>query len=132
MTMSKGAKKIAMLLRKRGFYVVPEYSFPDLKGKNGTFLRYDFAILYGGRPVVLVEYDGEAHFKQVKHFQKTENKLKQAQERDRRKNKYALLNNIKLYRVPYWEINNIYTYRDIFQDKFLVKTKYHNDYLIAP
>lgn len=132
MSMSKGATKILNLLRKSGYRVVLEYSFNDLRGKKGIPLRYDFAILCYGRPVALIEYDGEAHFKQIKHFQKTKDKLKQAQERDRKKNKYALLHNIPLYRIPYWEIDNIQIATDIFQSKFIVKSKYHNDTLIAP
>ena len=30
-----------------------------------------------------------------------------AKERDRIKNSYALSHNIKLYRIPYWEVENI-------------------------
>ena len=132
MNMSKGAAKILKILRLSGYYVLPEYQFSDLKGKKGIPLRYDFAILSGGRPIALIEYDGEAHFKQVKHFQKTVDKLKQAQERDRHKNKYALLHNIPLYRIPYWEIDNINNLGDIINNRFRVKTKYHNDMLKAP
>lgn len=132
MSLSKGAQKILTLLRKDNYNVLLECDFPDLKGKKGVPLRYDFAILYYGRPAVLIEFDGEAHFKQVKHFQKTKSNFKQAQERDREKNKYALLHNIPLYRIPYWEIDNIKYSSDIFNLKYKVTNKYHNDYLIAP
>ena len=131
MALSKGAEKIYKLLVAAGYNVKLEYEFSDLKGKKGVFLRYDFALLYGGRPIALIEYDGEAHFKQIKHFQATSDKFKQSQERDRKKNQYALMHNIPLYRIPYWEIDNITEYTQIFNKKFLVKNKFHND-LIAP
>ena len=132
MELSKGAQKILKLLRNDRYDVYLEYEFSNLKGKKGVPLRYDFAILYGGRPAILIEYDGEAHFNQVKFFQKTKSKFKQAQERDREKNKYALLHNIPLYRIPYWEIDSIRYSSDIFNLKYKVTNKYHNDYLIAP
>ena len=131
--MSKGAQKILLLLRQQGLQVIPEYEFSDLKGKNGVRLRYDFAIrdIYD-KIIGLVEYDGEMHFKQVKFFQKNTSTFKAAQERDRTKNKYALMHNIPLYRIPYWEIDNINSAFDVFRPKFRVTTKYHNDLLKAP
>ena len=55
-------------------------------------------------------------------------------ERDRRKNSYALANNIPLYRIQYWDINNkkINSFSDITKDKNRVKSKFHNDYIIYP
>ena len=49
------------------------------------------------------------------------------QEHDRRKNSYCLANNSPLYRIPYWEIKNLKNPSDIFIDKFLVKSRWHND-----
>ena len=54
-------------------------------------------------------------------------KFLRQQENDRRKISYALANNIKMYIIPYWEKENIKNSQDIFQDKFLVKSKWHND-----
>ena len=47
----------------------------------------------------LLEYDGEYHYKPIEG----EEKLRNQQEHDRRKDKYCKDNNIKLYRIPYWE-----------------------------
>lgn len=134
MGMSKGAEKILKLLRSMGYLVIPEYEFVDLKGKNGRPLRFDFAVINPRHNTVsaLVEYDGEMHFQQVKFFQHTQSDFKRAQGRDRKKNKYALLHGIPLYRIPYWEIDNIKSVGDIFQPKFFVTNKYHNDLLKAP
>ena len=106
-----------------------EKTFEDLrKGKY----RYDFYLpQYKGRRV-LIEVDGEQHFKQIKHFQKNRTDFKRTQEHDRRKNSYALSHDILLVRIPFWEILTIYDVEDLFQDKFIVKNKYHNDNIKAP
>lgn len=133
MKLSNGAKKIYILLKSAGYRFELEYEFKDLKGKKGTPLRYDFAILNAlGQPCALIEFDGEAHFNRVEFFQHTQADFKKAQGRDRKKNKYALMNGIPLYRIPYWEIDKIKTALELFQNKFLVKNKYHNDLLKAP
>lgn len=97
-----------------------EKTFKDLQ--NGLY-RYDF---YLSDKKCIIEVDGEYHFKQIRSRQDF---LKQ-KENDRRKNSYCLANKITLYRIPYWDIKKIKTPEDIFQDKYIVKTKWHNDYLI--
>lgn len=129
--MSKGEEKISSLLKSAYISYEREYTFPDLK-HNGSLLRFDFAIISCGRPIKLIEYDSEIHFQRVKHFHKTNSEFKQAQERDRIKNKYCLLHNIPLIRIPYWELENL-TYEKIFNTpSFLVRNKFHNDYLMPP
>lgn len=132
MAMSKGAEKIAKLLRSK-YRVRAEYEFEGLHGKLGVPLRYDFAIVDDAAAITaLIEYDGELHFAQNKFFHKTSSDFKKACERDRIKNKYALMHNIPLYRIPYFEIDSINTVEDIFNPKFKVLTKYHNDLIILP
>lgn len=106
-----------------------EKTFSDLRG--GKY-RFDFYIPdYKGKQL-LIEVDGEQHFWQVKHFQKTKSDFKKTQEHDRRKNRYALSHNITLIRLPFWEINNIFTIEDMLQSRFIVKDKYHNDNIKVP
>jgi hypothetical protein len=52
-----------------------------------------------------------------------------AQERDRIKIAYAAANNIPLYIIPFWEIKNLQSSTDIFNDKFLPNDKFFNDTL---
>ena len=131
--MSKGAQKISQILRRAKYKFQTEYEFDDLHGKKGVHLRYDFMVWPSYSRPFLIEFDGEAHFKQVKFFQKNTSTFKAAQERDRIKNKYALMNKIPLYRIPYWKIDSINTIEDILRNyNFLVKNKYHNDMLKAP
>ena len=49
------------------------------------------------------------------------------QEHDRRKISYALANDIKIFIIPFWEIGNIHSVDDLFQEKFLAKTRWKND-----
>lgn len=132
MNLSKGAQKIFKILKTYHMNFLLEYEFNDLKGKKKTPLRFDFAIFNYGKLIALIEYDGEAHFNRIKHFHSKTSDFARAQERDRVKNKYCLLHNIPLYRIPYFEIDNINTLQDLFNPKYRVKSKYHNDYIEAP
>lgn len=121
--MSKNEEKIVKILLQEKISFVREKTFQDLK--NGKF-RFDF---YLPKENIIIEIDGEQHFKQIKKFQKTRQDFLRQQERDRRKNSYCLANNIPLYRVPYWEIENINCFKQIIKKEFLVKNKWHNDNL---
>ena len=106
-----------------------EKVFSDLR--SGKY-RFDFYIPnYNGKKI-LIEVDGEQHFNQVKHFQKTRLDFKKTQEHDRRKNTYALANNYILIRIPYWRIDDIKTFTDLFNKDFIVSTKFHNENIKAP
>ena len=110
------------LLKKENIAFVREKTYEDLA--RGRF-RFDFYLI---DYKVLIEIDGEQHFKPIYGRQS----FIKGQEHDRRKNSYCLANNITLYRIPYWEIKNLKTLSDIFINKFLVKTRWHNDYLKIP
>ena len=122
--MSKGEDKIIRLLRAANIKFEREKTFSDLRG--GKF-RYDF---YLPSYNILIEVDGEQHFKQVKVFQKTRSDFLKQQENDRRKNSYALANGIILLRIPFWELEGLEKFEDLFQQKFRVVSKWHNDYLV--
>lgn len=121
--MSKNEEKIVKILLQEKISFVREKTFQDLK--NGKF-RFDF---YLPKEKILIEIDGEQHFKQIKKFQKTRQDFLKQQERDRRKNSYCLANNIPLYRIPYWEIEKINCFKQLIKKEFLVKNKWHNDNL---
>ena len=114
--------KIVQILRRESIKFEREKTYDDLR--RGKY-RFDF---YIPEDNILIEVDGQFHFKPILGRAAL---LKQ-QEHDRRKNSYCLANNIKLYRIPYWEINNIKKVSDLFNDVFLVKEKFHNDYLVVP
>lgn len=120
--MSSYEDKIVRILRAESLRFEREKSFEDLR--KGRY-RFDFYII--GRQVLL-EVDGEYHWKPIRG----RSALLKQQEHDRRKNSYCLAHNIPLYRIPYWEIDNVKKASDLFQDKFLVKSKFHNDILKIP
>lgn len=120
---------ILRLLTRNKIAFEREKIFSDLR--RGKY-RYDFYIPnYCGRKI-LIEVDGEQHFNQVKHFQKTRADFKKTQEHDRRKNQYALAYDYILIRIPYWRIDDIKTMNDLFKPEFIVKSKFHNDNIKAP
>lgn len=98
-----------------------EKTYPDLKF---GYYRFDFFL---PQQNLIIEVDGVQHYKFSKIFHKKRQDFLKAQERDRRKNSYCLSHNISLYRIPYFEVENIKQFKDIIQDKFLVKDKWHCD-----
>lgn len=124
--MSKMEEKISTILSKNKIQYSREYSFKDLRGKNKQKLRFDFAIFENNKIKCLLEYDSLIHFYYSGLGKKSS--FIAAKERDRRKNSYCLARDIPLYRIPYWaEIRDL---KDLFNENFLVKNKYHNDFLI--
>lgn len=123
--MSKYEEQVVLILKQSKIKFFREKTFSDLK--QGLF-RFDFYIPNLQGAPIIIEVDGEQHFKPIYGRQS----FLKGQEHDRRKNSYCLANNIPLYRIPYWEIKNLKTSSDIFIDKFLVKTRWHNDQLKAP
>ena len=123
--MSNYECQIANILKAAKIKFQMEKTFKDLK--HGLF-RFDFYIpnLHGAP--VIVEVDGEQHFKPIYGRQA----FLKGQEHDRQKNSYCLANNIPLYRIPYWEIRELKTINDIFTENHLVKDRWHNDNLKAP
>lgn len=126
--MSKGEDYLVAIFRKEKITYEREKTFSDLLGKHGAPLRFDFYLPKFG---INIEYDGEAHFAQINKFGGRSDYLAAA-ERDRRKNSYCLAHHIPLYRIPYWELHNIHSFSDILTPKFLVTSKFHNDYLKPP
>ena len=112
---------IIKILQKEKIKFQREKTYPDLKF---GYYRFDFFLPQYN---LLIEVDGAQHYKFSKLFHKKRQDFLKAQERDRRKNSYTLSHNIPLYRIPYFEIENIHTFQDILQDKFLVKDKWHCD-----
>lgn len=119
--MSNGEEKILRILLGAGIKVQREKSFSDLRG--GKF-RYDFFL---PDQHAIIEYNGEQHYYQVKKFHKTRSEFTKAQENDRRKISYALANNYTIYCIPYWELEKINTYKDLFSPMYIAADRWKND-----
>lgn len=120
-SMSSFEKKVYDLLIEGRFYIEREKIFKDCY--NGLY-RYDFYL-----PEInsLIEVNGEQHYAYTKRFYKNKTEFSRAQERDRRKISYALARGMKLYCIPYWEIGSLSSPEDLFAQKFLAQSKFHND-----
>lgn len=128
-TTSKGEQKIINLLRRGGIGFEREVSFEDLTGSGRNLLRFDFVIYKNNKPYICIEFDGRQHFEYTPYFHKTISGFKKQQEWDRRKNKYCLMHNITLIRVPYWDLDDL-TLKKLFgTPEYIVRDKYHNDHL---
>lgn len=121
--MSKGENKIVDLLNKSKIKYTREKTFSDLKQGQ---LRYDFYFKDVFGADCIVEYNGEQHYQFIKKFYKTPLEWRKAQGRDMRKISYCLAHNIKLYIIPYWEIDNIKCVEDLLQEKFRARDRYKN------
>lgn len=91
---------------------ISEYRIDGCVRKNR--LPFDFGVFYDAERTnlrMLVEFDGEQHFRPCDRFG-GEKAFKNMQIRDKIKNDYCLTNNIKLVRIPYYEIRNIYSILD--------------------
>ena len=119
--MSSLEKKVHGLLQEGRFYIEREKIFKDCY--NGLY-RYDF---YLPEINTLLEINGIQHYIFNKKFYKNKSEFLKAQERDRRKISYALARGMKIYCIPYWEIDNLSNTQDLFCQKFLATSKFHND-----
>lgn len=97
---SKGEIKIRQLLQNHNILFQEQYTFSDLK-PNGYPLRFDFAILNSfKKPILLIEYQGEQHYRPVEYFGGEKRFLK-AKENDEIKRIYCKNKNIPLICIPY-------------------------------
>ena len=104
-----------------------EVEFHDLRRKQ--HLRYDFGIYNAGQLVYLIEVNGEQHYHYSSYFHKSHQAFTKQKEYDRIKMSYALAHNIPLYCLPYTDIYALTKLSDILNQKYLVKSKWHNDKL---
>lgn len=118
---SKGELQIIKILQNAGLAFEREKRVKDFYKGN---YRFDF---YVPKFNIYIEFDGEQHFKFTSKFYQKLSDFQMAKERDRRKNSYCLANSIKLYRIPFWELNNIKTIDDILKVEHCVNSSFHND-----
>jgi len=92
---SKGEKQIREFLEEKGINFETEKYFEDIKHPNPLY--FDF---YLPNKEILIEYDGEQHFKDIEFFG-GESGLMDTVLRDIIKNQYADNSDMTLYRIKY-------------------------------
>jgi hypothetical protein len=96
---SKGELKIREFLTKGKIKFVSNKMFKDcVNPKTGHQLKFDF---YLSEQNALVEYDGKQHFEFIENWQQDKNKFLSGIEKDKIKNEYCKIKNIRLLRIPY-------------------------------
>ena len=101
MKASKGELKIHDILTNAGVLFKEEYTFPDLLGRSGHPLRFDFAVFGDDEELdFLIEFQGIQHYKPRSKFGGIEG-LRQQQYYDMLKRKYCEEHNITLVTIPY-------------------------------
>lgn len=98
---SKGEERIRQFLTKNNFSFEEQKTFNECKYIKK--LKFDFYL-----PIrnILIEYDGEFHFKENEFFGGKE-AFKSTKKRDKIKDKFAKKNKIKLIRIPYTKFKQI-------------------------
>jgi hypothetical protein len=100
-TESRGSMMVRSILNKNNISFISEYKFNDCRNKLP--LPFDFFLCDLN---TCIEFDGIQHHQPNEFFNKKisfEYRIKN----DNIKTNYCLNNNIKLIRIPYWEIENI-------------------------
>lgn len=97
---SHGEKIVAQFLDENNIKYIRQYRIKECR--NQRPLPFDFAVFKNNNLILLIEYDGEQHFK-PKFGKKEFNRIKI---NDEIKNKYCKNNNIDLLRIPYKRDNN--------------------------
>lgn len=119
---SEGEELIKQILLNENISFEKESTISELISKTGKPLRFDF---YLPSYNCYIEFDGEQHYLPIYNRYSSDDSL----ERDKIKNQYCLSHNIKLYRIPYYEKNNIinqhWKLSNLLDNKFLVKEINH-------
>lgn len=105
---SKGERKISLFLNKKNVNFETQKIFKDcINPKTKRHLKFDFYLLDYN---VCIEYDGEYHYEPWRlYFNKNlaKEKFEELKKRDNIKTDYCRNNNIKLLRIPYFNIKEI-------------------------
>lgn len=104
---SKGEKAIINWLEKYNVLYEREYRFKELAS-----YPFDFKIDYNNK-VYVIEFQGEQHYKPREHFG-GEKGFERQQQRDKIKKDFCIQKGYNLIEIPYYEINNIDKFLQIF------------------
>ena len=106
---------VIQFLDEQGYHYKREFKFADCRGKKRS-LPFDFCLDYDTDKKMLIEVDGERHYKPL---------FKELQKYDKTKNYYCKSKNIPLLRIPYWEFNEQENYKRLIVE--FINTHSSND-----
>lgn len=113
---SIGERNINKILTENNILFSSQYTEPSLNKK-----KFDFAIYNAQNEIIrLIEFDGIQHFNGTHGMWNSNETTEEIQLRDREKDKWAIVHNISLVRIPYTQRDNI-TLDMLLGDQYLVK-----------
>lgn len=115
---SKGIRLIKKILNENNIKYITEKTFSTCKFLDTTaYARFDFYLIDKN---ILIEYDGEQHFKE-KDLNFFRDSLEKRQQHDLFKNQWCKENKIPLIRISYADLDNINSINDLFLEKYFIK-----------
>jgi hypothetical protein len=103
---SLGETKLKQILNTNNIPYKSQVCFNDLRGKNGAYLFFDFAIYDADNNLkCLIEYQGKQHYEPF-HFDSQE-RFEERQRYDQIKRDYCKSHNIKLIEILYTDYNKL-------------------------
>lgn len=96
--MSNLEEKVACYLEEKGINYKREFKFSDCRGEKRP-LPFDFCVNYLSDHILLIEVDGELHYKDDVPYKKVH-------KYDKIKDYYCQSHDIPLLRIPYWEFDD--------------------------
>ena len=105
---SFGERQIRQLLEQNNINYSTEYTFYDLKGTRNGLLRFDFAIFDDNNNLIeLIEFDGRQHFEGPDGKWTQSYSKEMIESNDMLKTEYCKLHDIKLVRIPYYQLSKL-------------------------
>lgn len=95
-----------VLSEERGYQIVPQETFDDLKSDKNKLLKFDFAVYNGDKLIKLLEFDGPQHREYTTFFHRNLYDFIDEIQNDERKDEYCH-NKYDLVRIADTEINNL-------------------------
>lgn len=115
---SHGEQKIREILTINNIDFIAQHKFKDFKYNDTQGIpKFDF---YLPKYNIIIEYDGEQHFRPIYSFD-TEESFKKRQNHDIEKNQYCFNNNITIIRIPYTHYNELCLEDLLENSKYIVK-----------
>lgn len=99
---SKGEAEISKVLMNLNIHFIKEYKFDDCR--NVKALPFDFFLPQWN---LLIEFDGEHHFRYKGFWNSGRTTLEITQKNDRIKNRFCKKNGLKLIRIPFNMVEKI-------------------------
>lgn len=105
--LSRGEEAVRLYLEKENIFYHTQFTFDECR--NVHPLPFDFIVFLEGGNFILIEYQGEQHYKPVSAFG-GEKAFKAQQKRDEIKRDFCKTHDITLVEIPYTNLKNISEY----------------------